>query len=148
MSYTLNRFIANIISDIVNQNNVQSYIDTYIKDKFGLYLSIFSLILLTTYTYLLLKQYKNDLTLDILYYTIRNIVIISLFCMLCSYHTYLESLPLKIREGLGYFILVSIVVGLYNTKSIIWFWICFVIKNLWILFILYLNISLFGYIIS
>ncbi len=148
MSYTLNIFIANIISDIVNQNNVQSYIDIYIKDKFGLYLSIFSLILLSIYTYLLLKQYKNELTLDILYYTIRNIVIISLFCMLCSYDTYLESLPLKIREGLGYFILISIVVGLYNTKSIIWFWICFVIKNLWILFILYINISLFGYIIS
>jgi hypothetical protein len=148
MSYTLNRFIANIIVDIVNQHNVQSYIDLYIKDKIGLYLSIFSFILLSTYTYSLLKQYKNDLTLDILYYTIRNIVIISLFGMLCSYHTYLDSLPLKIRERLGYFILVSIVVSFYNTKSIIWFWICFVIKNLWILFVLYINISLFGYIIS
>ncbi len=141
MSYSL-------ISDLFIQNDVQYHIDTYIKNNFGLYLSIFSLILLSIYTYSLLKQYKNELTLDILYYTIRNIVIISLFCMLCSYHTYLESLPLKIREGLGYFILISIVVGLYNTKSLIWFWICFVIKNIWILFILYLNISLFGYIIS
>ena len=148
MSYNLNIFITNIISDIVNQNNVQYYIDTYLKEKIGLYLSIFSFILLSTYTYSLLKQYKNDLTLDIVYYTIRNIVIISLFCMLCSYQTYLETLPLKIREGLSYFILVSIVVGLYNTKSIIWFWICFIIKNLWILFILYITISLFGYIIS
>lgn len=142
MSYSL-------ISDLFMQNDVQYHIDTYIKNKFGLYFAIVSLLVLSTYTYSLLKHYKNELTLDIIYYTLRNILITCLFCILCAYHTYIDLLlPLSIRKGLGYLTLVSIVVGIYQSRSLISFWTCFVIKNVWILFILSINISLFGYIVS
>ena len=145
MSHTFDRFLGTLVSDLL---------DHYIKDTFGLYIDLFilfSLLILSRYTYILFKQYKNELTVEFLYLSVRNIVLISLICLVGSSVVLNESLPLSIREGVGYASLILYVIGVHQSRDLIWGWVCFMVKHLWLLFILFLDIScisLVGYILS
>ena len=150
MSHTFDRFVGTLVS------NLFVHLNHCIKDTFWLYMYIdlfilFFLLLLSRYTYVLLKQYKNELTVEFLYLSVRNIVLISLVCLVGSSVVLNESLPLSLREGVGYASLILSVVGVHQSRDLIWGWVCFIVKHLWILFILFLDIScisLVGYILS
>ena len=151
MSYTFHRLIATVISDLLVQNDVKSYSEHTVKDIFGIYMDLFSLscfLLLSVYTYLLFLRYKNEVTLEFLWLSVRNLLLISMVCIVGGYVVTTESLPLSIRDGAGYLSLILIAIGIHQSSHLIWGWICFTVKHAWLLLILFIDISLLGYILS
>ena len=145
MSHTFDRFLGTLVSDLFVHLNYCT------KDTFGMYIDLFILfflLILSRYTYVLFKQYKNELTVEFLYLSVRNILLISLICLVGSSIVLTESLPLSIREGVGYASLILSVIGVHQSRYLIWGWVCFMVKHLWLLFILFLDISCISLVVN